>query len=216
MARPHIEETGNRYGRLTVIGWLGERKWLCECDCGEIREILGANLRAGKQKSCGCLRTERIRGLSGRPLIDETGKRYGRVVVLKRVPEITREGTWLCQCDCERLTQIAGSKLRSGRMISCGCYRREQAIQRLVELNREGEAHPKWKGENVSYGGLHVWVRKHKPQTGSCELCGKEGYTEYANLSPNHSHSRDLADWAELCKPCHMRLDGHPWIRSKA
>lgn len=57
-----IDETGNRYGRLTII----ERaktsqlftKWRCRCDCGTIKEVLGYALRAGRVQSCGCLSLE--------------------------------------------------------------------------------------------------------------------------------------------------------------
>ena len=62
MSQPRrIDETGNRYGRLTVlqpIEKLGPNNrlvWLCKCDCGTQKEIIGKNLRSGNTKSCGCL-----------------------------------------------------------------------------------------------------------------------------------------------------------------
>lgn len=51
---------GDRYGRLTVIG-RGEYnkfnhiKWRCQCDCGNIKSIIGWVLTGGQSKSCGCL-----------------------------------------------------------------------------------------------------------------------------------------------------------------
>ena len=53
-------ETGNRYGKLTVIKYLGSNEnqnaiWLCKCDCGNYKEALGVYLRSGHTKSCGCL-----------------------------------------------------------------------------------------------------------------------------------------------------------------
>ena len=55
-----IDETGNRYGRLTVIGFAGvgaEKRalWRCRCDCGRETVLPGNNLRSGNTKSCGCL-----------------------------------------------------------------------------------------------------------------------------------------------------------------
>jgi len=54
-----INETGNRYGLLTVIrrdGTLGlEAAWLCQCDCGKTKTIRGRSLRIGDTKSCGHL-----------------------------------------------------------------------------------------------------------------------------------------------------------------
>ena len=60
MRRPRrIDETGNRYGRLTVLR-VGEKKmkgvlyWLCKCDCKNETEVRGQDLRCGKAMSCGC------------------------------------------------------------------------------------------------------------------------------------------------------------------
>ena len=58
-----IDETGNRFGRWIVL----ERgpnaiprgvKWICKCDCGNIKAVLGRSLRGGVSKSCGCLHKE--------------------------------------------------------------------------------------------------------------------------------------------------------------
>lgn len=49
--------TGKRFGMLTVVELAecnGMSKWLCHCDCGNDKVILGGNLTSGKSKSCGC------------------------------------------------------------------------------------------------------------------------------------------------------------------
>lgn len=50
-----------------------------------------------------------------RKLIDETGNRYGRLIVIK-FARIGRRGTayWLCQCDCGNETIVEGKELRKG------------------------------------------------------------------------------------------------------
>lgn len=61
-----IDETGNRYGRLTVIKEDPNRnnhglvKWICQCDCGNIVSVCGNSLRTGKTKSCGCYNKQKI------------------------------------------------------------------------------------------------------------------------------------------------------------
>lgn len=56
--RKIIDETGNRYGRLTVLHRDGTKSnsaaWLCSCICGSKVTISGWKLRYGKSKSCGC------------------------------------------------------------------------------------------------------------------------------------------------------------------
>lgn len=56
-----IDETGNRYGRLTVVRRNPENayhkgaNWICRCECGGERVASGIGLRQGLIKSCGCL-----------------------------------------------------------------------------------------------------------------------------------------------------------------
>ena len=58
-----IDLTGNRYGRLTVLQEdgktnHGDLRWLCKCDCGNIKTITGSKLKRGWTKSCGCIQKE--------------------------------------------------------------------------------------------------------------------------------------------------------------
>ncbi len=54
---------GLRYGRLLVIRFFDytknrKRRFLCRCDCGKEVPVIGADMRNGKQQSCGCLKDE--------------------------------------------------------------------------------------------------------------------------------------------------------------
>lgn len=56
--------TGQRFGRLVALGPVsrthrGTIKWLCRCDCDNLVSVYGADLRAGKTQSCGCLHRQR-------------------------------------------------------------------------------------------------------------------------------------------------------------
>lgn len=62
MSHNRIDLTGKTFGRLSVLG-PGSRqgdklKWRCLCSCGNQTQVLGTHLRAGNQRSCGCLRVE--------------------------------------------------------------------------------------------------------------------------------------------------------------
>lgn len=70
---------------------------------------------------------------------------------------------------------------------------------------RTGESHYKWKGDDVGYSGLHMWIRKEKGRKYICEWCGSKGATHFANL--DHEYTRDLDTWAELCPKCHRNYD---------
>lgn len=58
--------TGQRFGRLTVLYLLPERKnkkavWKCRCDCGNETSVVGYRLTTGVTQSCGCYQTECMR-----------------------------------------------------------------------------------------------------------------------------------------------------------
>ncbi len=65
-------------------------------------------------------------------VIDETGRVYGRLLVLSRVPqpELSKNGLyrvgafWLCQCSCGNKTIANATSLRRGATKSCGCLRK--------------------------------------------------------------------------------------------
>ena len=55
-----IDITGQKFGRLTVIKRVESSRtrssrWLCQCECGKNKVFVGANLKSGHTKSCGCI-----------------------------------------------------------------------------------------------------------------------------------------------------------------
>jgi hypothetical protein len=91
----------------------------------------------------------------------------------------------------------------------CGCgtevlnYYVFGHASRVRQNEENGSA---WKGDDVGYNALHHWVRKYGTKTGHCSHCGREGYTEWANVSGEYR--RDLDDFIELCVSCHRIFDG--------
>jgi hypothetical protein len=65
-----VDINGQRFGRLIVLARAENRgrfaAWLCWCDCGEFKTVVGSSLRTGNTRSCGCL--QRIHGMTNTPL----------------------------------------------------------------------------------------------------------------------------------------------------
>lgn len=53
-----MERVGRVFTRLTVLEKVADRKYLCQCSCGNKTAVRWEALRKGKTKSCGCLRGE--------------------------------------------------------------------------------------------------------------------------------------------------------------
>lgn len=59
MARNTLQIEGKRFNQLLVLSFAGINQnshsmWLCRCDCGNEKIILGCHLTRDKIKSCGC------------------------------------------------------------------------------------------------------------------------------------------------------------------
>jgi len=72
-----------------------------------------------------------------RPLIDLTGRRYGRWTVLGIygiVDNLTwKDRLWKCRCDCGTEGLVRGNALRQGTSKSCGCLKDEIVKRKRVE-----------------------------------------------------------------------------------
>lgn len=60
MARKIINESGNKYGRWTVLNVFrregaGRVRWLCRCECGVEKSLIVSEIKRGRSQSCGCL-----------------------------------------------------------------------------------------------------------------------------------------------------------------
>lgn len=59
-----IDRTNMRFGKLVAQKYLGNKKWLCHCDCGNDCVVnsdrLPMNSKRRMQKSCGCLLESRL------------------------------------------------------------------------------------------------------------------------------------------------------------
>lgn len=69
MEKPRVDLTGQRFGRLLVVEYLGTKlysgklrgNWLCSCDCGKDTEQMTFSLRSSGVLSCGCRQREAAR-----------------------------------------------------------------------------------------------------------------------------------------------------------
>lgn len=83
-----LDLSGQRFGRLTVVARLcggAVPKWLCRCDCGTVKPVLGCNL--SRTQSCGCLRHEQTHRVS-----------HGHCRALRYSPTYTSWQAMLARC----------------------------------------------------------------------------------------------------------------------
>lgn len=130
---------GQRFNRLEVLSYAGRSsqnkiQYLCKCDCGNEVIVIGAHLKSGNTKSCGCLKKEKIRENHGK---EEIGKVYGRLTVLEFAESKNNNLYWKCKCECGNIVTVRGADLRNGNTHSCGCIKShgEELINKILTEN---------------------------------------------------------------------------------
>lgn len=68
------------------------------------------------------------------------------------------------------------------------------------------EKNPNWKGNSVSYSGMHKWIARRKGKASECEMC-KQNKKRYEWASKDGLYERDLTKWISLCSSCHGNYD---------
>lgn len=59
-----------------------------------------------------------------------TGKKFGRLTVIREAGRKRREIVWSCKCSCGNVKNVPAYQLRSKRVRSCGCLSRELSADR--------------------------------------------------------------------------------------
>ena len=62
-----------------------------------------------------------------------------------------------------------------------------------------------WKGDDVGYWSLHIYMRRHLPTTGLCQICGRKKTLDLACFT--HEYNRKPENWMWLCRSCHTKID---------
>lgn len=107
-SRKIMDLTGQRYGRLYVVGYVGVRKnkthWLCLCDCGQHTTVESSSLRSGHTQSCGCYSLE-------------VARKKGKANATHGMTHTSEYGTWYTMRNrCEN-PKATGYRIWGGRGI---------------------------------------------------------------------------------------------------
>lgn len=119
---PKKDLTNQKFGKLTVIKDSGQRAsnggilWECQCECGNVVNVLGSNLTRknihSRTISCGkCYKGE-----------DLTGQTFNLLQVIGPTDRrVNQKMVWKCQCKCGNITYVHTANLKNGSVKSCGC-----------------------------------------------------------------------------------------------
>ena len=124
-----IDQTGQRFGRLTVIeraekDKYGNTRYLCRCECGVTKTVRAGSLRAGTTKSCTCLRYETA-AVTGGKIKHGHSRRIG--------PRSPENIVWRSMLTRSRNPNATGYANYGGRGITvCDRWQGEQGFQSFL------------------------------------------------------------------------------------
>lgn len=151
---------------------------------------------------------------------DLTGKRFGRLTVVgfdyqkyldALIDNKSPDYYWICKCDCNgenSVKSITADHLKSNKIVSCGCWKREKAT---------GENSWNWKGgvNSETHKARYTPEGKQwqmcvlKRDNYSCQCCGRS-----TNLNIHHIYNfvnnaelrYNIDNGIVLCEDCHSMV----------
>lgn len=100
---------------------------------------------------------------------DIAGQKFGRLTALAIAGIKWGGANWLCQCDCGKQTTVTLGYLQRGVIRSCGCYKRDEAKDRMTKHGG--------KGTREYRAWAHIKDRCHNPKSKGYQFYGARGIT---------------------------------------
>nr|DAN68223.1 MAG TPA: AP2 domain protein [Caudoviricetes sp.] len=182
-----LDLTGNKYGRLTVLGDVGKRTgrgkilWHCLCECGRVTFVRADHLKNGSVVSCGCLNKEK----KHERFKDLTNTETDNFKVIDRAYSKNQRVYWNCICKhCGNHIELQSNQIE--RYSSCGCKHNCSTKERMAEI-RDPESLKTNKPTAKSTTGVRgVYYNKRKKR-----------YVAYINVDKKQKYLGSSVDLKE-------------------
>ena len=167
-------------------------------------------------------------------LIDLTGRRFERFIVIKRYLENDKQYDtfWLCKCDCGNERIVSSKSLRNGMTKSCGCLNKEMTIERStthgltncrlfrIWMNMKTRCYnPNYK-QRKDYGGRGICICGEWLSAFKCfyEWSMAHGYSDELSIdriNNDGNYEPGNCRWATIMEQRHNQRNTKDYISSK-
>lgn len=160
---------------------------------------------------------------------DITGKRFGRLLAVRKTRIKERKTYWLCKCDCGKEVEVCVSHLIDGHTKSCGCI----SLERIAKVNyknglsqsRLGRCYHNMKNrcywehsEMYKYYGergikvCDEWLNKETGLVSFCSWAMSHGYADDLTLDridTNGNYEPSNCRWVDLYTQANNKRTTH-------
>lgn len=167
------EMIGKKFGKLTVLERVEnnknrEKRYLCECECGNRKIITKNNLLHNHTKSCGRCKEPK------------PGNKFGLLTVIKKSDKKAKDGHcyFECLCECGNTTFVLSSHLRSGAIKSCSKCKDPRPGEKfglliVIKKSNKKDKHGNRYSECRCECGNTTTVINSKLRSGTIKSCGR-------------------------------------------
>lgn len=141
---------GKKYNQLICIERIDEHakkyddgkkrnaKYKFVCECGNEKICPLSDVKSGRIKSCGCIRTPNSPHYNNVSFKSLIGQKFFNLTVIQRVENKFNKVYYLCKCDCGNEIIVRGESLKTFHNKSCGCQKKslgELIISQYLDEN---------------------------------------------------------------------------------
>lgn len=192
--------TGQKFNRLIAIKPISKQNrsivWLFKCDCGEYKEAIASEVYRGSIRTCGNCRGS-----------DLTGRRFGKLLVIKRMKgrKLQNRPVWECLCDCGKTCYKRSTHLIYNDVFSCGCLTQGENNVFYIDGRTKRRDHKHTYQLKKKYGlERDDYYKLLEKQDGKCAICFGQPKGK-SRLSVDHCHKTGKIRGL-LCSNCNSAL----------
>lgn len=188
-----IDLTGKKFGKLTVIKPLEERKhghvqWKCRCDCGNEAKVRSSSLINNRTKSCGCILKQKVLNtynLSGEYGIGLTSKGDEFYFDLEDY-ELIKDYTWVKDSYGYFVTTVKTPNGQYG-------LRLHRLIMGVVDAGRDVEID-------------HIYHKKYDNRKSQLRICNRTQNIHNRHIFNNNKSGTTGVSWDKNSKKWTARI----------
>lgn len=105
------------------------------------------------------------------------------------------------------MTEKARLKNKGANRTFSDEHRKNLSEAAKKRIPKKGDQTSGWRGDEVGYGGIHIWMAREFGSPRKCDHCNCDDASTFDWANKSGDYLRDRSDWLRLCRSCHTKYD---------